>query len=35
MIKVNGPIVDIDGDEMARVMWAMVRDGLIHPHVET
>jgi isocitrate dehydrogenase len=28
------PIVEIDGDEMARVMWHLVREELIEPYVE-
>ncbi|MGH6953824.1 MAG: NADP-dependent isocitrate dehydrogenase [Alphaproteobacteria bacterium] len=34
MIKVSGPIVEIDGDEMARVMWGWIRDRLILPYVD-
>jgi isocitrate dehydrogenase len=33
-IKVKNPIVEIDGDEMARVMWGWIRDKLIHPFVD-
>ena len=33
-VKVRNPIVEIDGDEMARVMWAMVKARLLTPHVE-
>ena len=25
-IKVLNPIVDIDGDEMTRIIWTMIRD---------
>lgn len=25
-IKVNTPIVDIDGDEMMRIIWSFVRE---------
>jgi isocitrate dehydrogenase len=25
-IKVENPVVELDGDEMARVMWKMIRD---------
>jgi len=33
-IKVTNPIVEIDGDEMARVMWEMIREKLIKPFVD-
>ena len=29
-ITVKNPLVEIDGDEMARVMWHMIREKLIH-----
>jgi len=32
-IQVANPIVDMDGDEMTRVIWAMIKDKLIAPHV--
>jgi isocitrate dehydrogenase len=33
-IKVKNPIVEIDGDEMARVMWKMVKEKLVLPFVD-
>ena len=33
-IKVKNPIVELDGDEMARVMWGWIRDKLIHPFLD-
>jgi isocitrate dehydrogenase len=33
-IKVTTPIVEIDGDEMTRVMWQMVKDQLITPYLD-
>ena len=33
-IKVKTPIVEIDGDEMARVVWKMIKDKLIFPHID-
>jgi len=33
-IKVKGTIVEIDGDEMTRVMWVWVKDKLLHPYVD-
>ncbi len=33
-IKVKSPIVEMDGDEMARVMWAMIKEQLILPYLD-
>ncbi len=33
-IKVKTPIVEIDGDEMTRIMWQMVKDKLLLPHLD-
>jgi len=33
-IKVKNPIVEIDGDEMARIIWHMVKERLLHPYVD-
>lgn len=33
-IKVKTPLVEIDGDEMTRVMWKMVKDRLILPWLD-
>lgn len=33
-IKVSNPVVELDGDEMARVMWALIRDELIRPYLD-
>ena len=33
-IKMANPIVEIDGDEMTRVLWALIKDELILPYVE-
>lgn len=30
-IKVANPIVDIDGDEMTRIIWQMIKDKLVFP----
>jgi isocitrate dehydrogenase len=32
-IQVKTPLVDIDGDEMTRVIWAMIKEMLILPHL--
>ena len=33
-IKVKNPIVELDGDEMTRVIWAWIKEKLIHPFLE-
>ncbi len=33
-IKVAKPIVDMDGDEMTRIIWQMIKDKLIHPYLD-
>lgn len=33
-IKVKNPIVDLDGDEMTRVIWQLIKDRLILPFLE-
>jgi isocitrate dehydrogenase len=33
-IKVANPVVDLDGDEMTRIIWAWIKDKLIFPHLE-
>lgn len=33
-IKMMNPIVEMDGDEMTRVLWALIKDELLNPFVE-
>ena len=33
-IKVENPIVEIDGDEMTRIIWAFIKEKLILPHLD-
>src|SRR6201996_9065248 len=33
-IKVEGPIVELAGDEMTRVIWKLIKDMLILPHLD-
>ena len=33
-IKVNYPVVEIDGDEMARIIWSLIKKKLILPYME-
>jgi isocitrate dehydrogenase len=33
-IKVVNPVVDLDGDEMTRIIWKMIKDKLIFPYLD-
>ncbi len=33
-IKVEGPVVELDGDEMTRIIWQFIKDRLIHPYLD-
>ncbi|MDR1807792.1 MAG: NADP-dependent isocitrate dehydrogenase [Propionibacteriaceae bacterium] len=33
-IKVSGPVVELDGDEMTRVIWAAIKEKLILPYLD-
>src|SRR6186713_3073633 len=33
-IKVANPVVELDGDEMTRIIWKFIKDKLILPYVE-
>ncbi|USQ77198.1 NADP-dependent isocitrate dehydrogenase [Ornithinimicrobium cryptoxanthini] len=33
-IKVANPIVELDGDEMTRIIWQFIKDRLIHPYLD-
>ena len=33
-IKVANPVVEMDGDEMTRIIWQLIKDKLIHPHLD-
>src|SRR5918998_1848154 len=33
-IKVNNPVVEIDGDEMTRIIWKQIREQLILPYLD-
>jgi isocitrate dehydrogenase len=34
MIKVERPIVELDGDEMTRILWAFIKERLIVPYLD-
>ena len=33
-IKMTTPIVEMDGDEMTRILWQMIKDNLILPYID-
>jgi len=33
-IKVTNPVVDMDGDEMTRIIWQLIKDKLINPFLD-
>lgn len=33
-IKVNNPVVELDGDEMTRIIWKFIKDKLIFPYLD-
>lgn len=33
-IKVDGTVVELDGDEMTRIIWKFIKDSLIHPYID-
>ncbi|MET0481299.1 MAG: isocitrate/isopropylmalate family dehydrogenase, partial [Aestuariivirgaceae bacterium] len=33
-IKVANPVVELDGDEMTRIIWALIKEKLIYPYLD-
>ena len=33
-IKVDNPVVELDGDEMTRIIWQFIKNKLIHPYLD-
>jgi isocitrate dehydrogenase len=33
-IKIANPVVEMDGDEMTRIIWKFIKDKLIHPYLD-
>ncbi len=33
-IKMTTPLVEMDGDEMTRILWKMIKDELLHPFID-
>ena len=33
-IQVANPVIELDGDEMTRIIWQKIKDKLIHPYLD-
>ena len=33
-IKVKNPVVEMNGDEMTRIIWRLIKEKLIHPYLD-
>ncbi len=33
-IKVENPVVELDGDEMTRIIWRFIKEKLVHPYLD-
>src|SRR5262249_10365512 len=33
-IQVKNPVVEMDGDEMTRIIWHLIKEKLIHPYLD-
>ena len=33
-LKVKNPVVEMDGDEMTRIIWHLIKEKLIHPYLD-
>jgi isocitrate dehydrogenase len=33
-IKVANPVAELDGDEMTRIIWQLIKEKMIHPHLD-
>ena len=33
-IKVKNPVVELDGDEMTRIIWSFIKEKLILPYLD-
>ena len=33
-IKMTTPIVEMDGDEMTRILWKMIKEDLLEPYID-
>jgi len=33
-IKVTEPVAELDGDEMTRIIWHLIKEKLIEPHLD-
>ena len=32
-IKMTTPLVEMDGDEMTRILWKMIKEDLLEPYI--
>ena len=33
-IKMTTPLVEMDGDEMTRILWQMIKEELLYPFID-
>ena len=33
-IKMTTPLVEMDGDEMTRILWKMIKENLLEPYID-
>lgn len=33
-IRVTNPVAELDGDEMTRIIWQLIKEKLIFPHLD-
>ena len=33
-IKISRPVVELDGDEMTRIIWTLIKEKLIFPYLD-
>ena len=33
-IKMTTPLVEMDGDEMTRILWKMIKEELLEPYID-
>ena len=33
-IKVKNPVIEVDGDEMTRIIWEFIKEKLILPYID-
>ena len=33
-IKMTTPLVEMDGDEMTRILWKLIKESLLEPYID-